>query len=403
MNIMMLSWEFPPRIVGGISPHVYNLSEELAKLGEEVSVITCDYPGAPEFEDINGVHVYRVDSYKSPTTDFESWVYLMNVNMQIKAAKIIGLGKEKVDIIHAHDWLVATSSVSLKHIYRKPLVTTIHSTEYGRRNGIYNDYQRNIHGAEVWLAHEGWRVICCSDYMASEVSYDLGLPRSNIDVIPNGIDINEFTEPYDRNNFRNQFANNDEKLILFVGRLVHEKGVLTLIEAARRVLQNVNAKFIIAGTGYLWDEIMRRTIQMGISNKVYLTGFIDDAKLRLLYRTADVCVVPSLYEPFGIVALEAMAAKTPVVVSGVGGLSEVVENDLTGVVVYPDNPDSLAWGITKVLKDKGYSDWLRANAFKAVAEVYNWRSIGKRTLSFYKRVLKEYQVENWKPTEKFEY
>lgn len=398
MRVLMLSWEFPPRVIGGIAPHVYHLSLELARMGAEVCVVTCDFPGAPDFEEIDGVHVHRVDSYRSPVTDFVSWVLMMNVNLEMHAADIIHSGREEVDVIHAHDWLVAKAAIGLKHIFRKPLVATVHSTEHGRRHGINTDYQRMIHRTEVWLAHEAWRTICCSDYMASHVSYVLGLPRNNIDVIPNGVDLREFTEPYDRASFRNRFAHSSEKLVLFVGRLVYEKGGTVLIEAARKILHNVNAKFIVVGDGYLKDELMRRAWEAGISEKIYFTGFLDERTLRLLYRTADVCVVPSLYEPFSIVALEAMAAETPVVVSGVGGLLEIVEHDRTGVIIYPDNPDSLAWGIMRVLKDEGYANWIRFNAYQKVSEVYDWKRIAERTLSFYDRVLKEYELGSWKPT-----
>ncbi len=397
MRILMLSWEFPPRIVGGISPHVYHLSAELANQGAEVCVVTCDFPGAPDFEVMDGVHVYRVDSYRSPVPDFVSWVLMMNVNLEMCAAEIVNSGREKIDLIHAHDWLVAKAAIGLKHIFRKPMVATIHSTEYGRRNGINTDYQGMINSTEVWLAHEAWRVICCSDYMASQVSHVLGLPRGNIDVIPNGVDLKEFTEPYDRADFRNRFARSDEKLILFVGRLVYEKGGLVLIEAAQKILRSVNAKFIVVGDGYLKDELMRRAWDAGIGGRMYFTGFLDDTTLHFLYRAADVCVVPSLYEPFGIVALEAMAAKTPVVVSGVGGLLEVVEHDKTGVVVYPDNPDSLAWGVLRVLKDVAYADWLQFNAYQKIIEVYDWKRIAERTLPFYERVLGEYEAGSWKP------
>ena len=398
MRVLMLSWEFPPRVIGGISPHVYHLSMELAKLGAEVCVVTCDFPGAPDFEAIDGVHVHRVDSYRSPASDFASWVLMMNVNLEMHAAEIVKSGREKIDLIHAHDWLVATAAIGLKHIFRKPMVATIHSTEQGRRNGINTDYQKMIHRTADWLVHEAWRTICCSDYMASQVSYVLRLPRNNIDVIPNGVDLEEFTGYYDRAGFRNRFVRSDEKLILFVGRLVYEKGGTILIEAAQKILRSVNAKFVVVGDGYLRDELMRRAWDAGIGGKMYFTGFLDEKTLRLLYRTADVCVVPSLYEPFGIVALEAMVARTPVVVSGVGGLLEIVEHDKTGVVIYPDNADSLAWGVIKVLKDESYANWIRSNAYQKIVDVYGWRRIAKRTLRFYERVLGEYEAGGWKPT-----
>lgn len=393
----MLSWEFPPRIVGGIAAHVYDLSLALSNLDTEVYVITCDFPGAKEYEEIDGVHVHRVDSYQFPTPDFASWTFMMNLNMLKQAIGVIKASRGAIDIVHAHDWLVADAAISLKHIFRIPMVATIHSTEYGRRNGIHTDYQRMIHQTEAWLSREAWRIICCSDYMKNHVSSALGFPRENIVIIPNGVDLNKFSEYYDREAFRNQFAGADEKLVLYVGRLVYEKGAHVLVNAISKVLQRVNAKFVIVGEGYLKDSLMKQTWELGLGRRVFFTGFLDDRLVKLLYRTADVCAVPSLYEPFGIVALEAMAAGTPVVTSGVGGLSEVIEHDKTGVIVYPNDPDSLAWGITRVLNDDGYSKRIRDNALEKIKTVYNWHGIAEKTRDSYQGVLEEYVKGSWKP------
>src|SRR3972149_7790590 len=179
----MISWEFPPRTVGGISPHVYNLSRQLASLGVDTLVVTCDFPGAPEREALYGVRVFRVDSYKTPSPDFATWDYLMNVNMQKEASSIINSMGGNVDIIHAHDWLVANAALGLKHMFRVPLVATIHSTEIGRRNGLHTDYERMIHQTENWLAHEAWKTICCSGYMSSQVRWAYGLSEDRLVTI----------------------------------------------------------------------------------------------------------------------------------------------------------------------------------------------------------------------------
>ena len=147
----------------------------------------------------------------------------------------------------------------------------------------------------------------------------------------------------------------EEKIVLFVGRLVYEKGIHVLINAVPKILSKVNAKFIIVGSGYMKEQLLNIVRSMGLEHKVLFEGFMDEATLLKLQRCADVSVVPSLFEPFGIVALEAMAAKSPVVASDTGGLSEIIEHDVTGVKVYPNNPDSLAWGITKVLLDENYA------------------------------------------------
>ncbi|MEM3010721.1 MAG: glycosyltransferase family 4 protein [Candidatus Bathyarchaeia archaeon] len=397
-RVMMLTWEFPPRIVGGISTHVYNLSRNLAQKGLDVYVMTCDFPGAPEFEEVDGVHVVRIDSYKSPSPDFATWIYLMNMNMQKESASMISRLKGKVDLLHAHDWLVANAAIGLKHMFRIPLLVTIHSTEIGRRNGLHTNYERMIHQTESWLCHEAWKVVCCSEYMASHVKWAFGLPQDKVSVIPNGVNVKDFEKTFDKAQFRSKFAYPDEKIVLYVGRLVHEKGVQTLIGAVPKVLARVNAKFVIVGDGYMKNTLMSQVNHMNLSNKVYFTGFIDSESLHALYQCADVCVVPSMYEPFGITALEAMASKTPVVVSDTGGLKEIVEHDKTGVKVFPNNAESLAWGITRVLLDPAYAEWIKSNAFKTVLEKYDWSCIAERTKELYELVYREYQAGSWKPT-----
>ncbi|MCS7115803.1 MAG: glycosyltransferase family 4 protein [Nitrososphaerota archaeon] len=396
ISVMMLTWEFPPRIIGGISPHIHYLSKSLSKENVKVHVVTCDFPGAPQHESIDGVEVYRIDSYRNPSPDFASWVYLMNMNMQKEAAAIVNsLGG--VDIFHAHDWLVAAAGIGLKHVFRRPLIATIHSTEIGRRNGLHSDYERMIHETEAWLTYEAWRVICCSNYMISHVKWAFGLPEDKLVMIPNGVDVNDYDKyaNVDLSNFRRRFALPEEKIVLFVGRLVHEKGVHVLINAAPKILEKVNAKFVVVGNGYMKEPLFALVKNMGLAHKFLFTGFLDDETLRKLQKCADVSVVPSLFEPFGIVALEAMAAKSPVVVSDTGGLSEIVEHDVTGVKVYPDNIQSLAWGVTRVLLDEGYADMLRENAYKKVKSVFNWGKISQQTKNVYKSVLGEYSKTFW--------
>lgn len=397
LSVMMFSWEYPPRIIGGISPHIYYLSKSLARNGVKVYVITCDFPGAPAHEVVDGVEVYRIDSYKNPAPDFATWVYLMNVNMQKEAAAITRSLGGRIDIFHAHDWLVATAGIGLKHVFRKPFFATVHSTEIGRRNGIHSDYERMIHETEAWLTYEAWKVVCCSDYMVQHVKWAFGLPTDKLMMIPNGVN----TEVYKKNEkedlakFRNKYALPEEKIVLFVGRLVYEKGVHVLVNAASKVLEKTNAKFIIVGNGYMKDQLLNIVNSTGLAHKVMFTGFVDDDTLRKLQRCADVSVVPSFFEPFGIVALEAMAARSPVVVSDTGGLSEIVNHDVDGVKVYTGNPDSLAWGITRALTNEQYANTIRKNAYQKILEKYNWEKIGQQTKNLYENVLAEHSKSFW--------
>jgi len=395
LTVMMLTWEFPPRIIGGISPHVYHLSKSLAKNGVKVYIVTCDFPGAPQHEVIDDVEIFRIDSYKNPSPDFATWVYLMNINMQKEAAALMNSLNEKVDIFHAHDWLVANAGIGLKHVFRKPFLATIHSTEVGRRDGIHYDYERMIHETEAWLTYEAWKVICCSNYMVSHVLWAFGVPEDKLVMIPNGVNAQEYSKNSDLNQFRRKFALPNEKIALYVGRLVYEKGIHVFVNAIPKVLERVNAKFIIVGNGYMKEPLSNLVKNIGLAHKVMFTGFVDDETLRNLQKCADVSVIPSLFEPFGIVALEAMAAKSPAVVSDTGGLAEIIEHDMTGVKAYPDNPDSLAWGITKVLLDGNYAETIRNNAYRKVQEKYNWDKISQQTKAVYEAVLKEYSKSPW--------
>jgi glycogen(starch) synthase len=397
LSVMMLSWEFPPRVIGGISPHVYFLSKNLAKNDVKVYVVTCDFPGAPAHETIDGVEVYRVDSYKNPSPDFATWVYLMNLNMQKEAVALAGKLSDKIDVFHAHDWLVATAGIGLKHVFRKPLLVTMHSTEIGRRDGIHTSTEKMIHETEAWLTYEAWKVICCSDYMVSHVKWAFGLPDDKLVMVPNGVNTNvyENIQEQDCKPFRRTFALPEEKLVLFVGRLVYEKGAQVLINAIPKILEKVNAKFVIVGSGYMKDQLSNIVRSMGLEHKVLFTGFADEETLLRLQNCADVSVVPSLFEPFGIVALEAMAAKSPVVVSDTGGLSEIVDHDSTGVKVYPNNPESLAWGITKILLDDNFRNYIRQNAYRKIQEKYDWDKIAQRTKQIYEGVLSEYSKSFW--------
>ncbi len=396
LSVMMLSWEYPPRIIGGISPHIYYLSKSLARNGIKVYVVTCDFPGAPAHEVVDGVEVYRIDSYKNPSPDFATWVYLMNMNMQKEAATITRQLGGKIDVFHAHDWLVATAGIGLKHVFRKPFFATMHSTEIGRRNGIHSGYERMIHETEAWLTYEAWKVICCSDYMVHHVQWAFGLPTDKLVMIPNGVKAEVYTKnDKDLAQFRNKYALPQEKIVLFVGRMVYEKGVHVLVNAAPKVLEKANAKFIIVGNGYMKDQLSTIVNNTGLAHKVMFTGFVDDETLRKLQKCADVSVVPSLFEPFGIVALEAMAAKSPVVVSDTGGLSEIVNHDVDGVKAYTGNPDSLAWGINRVLTDEAYANTLRTNAYRKIQEKYNWDKIAQQTMTMYENILNEYSQSFW--------
>jgi glycogen(starch) synthase len=233
--------------------------------------------------------------------------------------------------------------------------------------------------------------------MVQHVKWAFGLPNDKLVMVPNGVNphIYDGLESQDLTTFRSKYALSEEKIVLYVGRLVYEKGIHILINAVPKVLEKVNAKFVIVGTGYMKEQLSNIVKSMGLDHKVLFTGFEEENNVLKLQKLADVSVVPSLFEPFGIVALEAMAAKSPVVVSDTGGLSEIIDHEKTGVKAYSNNTDSLAWGISKVLIDDNFRTRIRENAYKKILEKYDWDKIAKQTRQMYESVIGEYSKSFW--------
>ena len=383
MKILMLTWEYPPRIVGGIARVVHDLSKRLIKDGHEVTVITYRDGNVPEYENDKGVEVYRVDNYMIHPNNFIDWIMQLNFNMIAKATEVIN--KEGgFDVIHAHDWLVTYAAKSLKQSFNLPMVATIHATEAGRNSGIHDDTQRYINDTEWLLTYEATEVIVNSNYMKGHVQGLFGLPFNKISVIPNGINLNNFTGIERDYDFRRRFAMDNEKIILYVGRLVYEKGVQHLISAMPKILNHYHdSKLVIAGKGGMIDELKSQVDSMGLSNKVYFTGYLNQKEVQKMYKCADVAVFPSTYEPFGIVALEAMLAGIPTVVSDIGGLNEIVEHGVNGMKSYAGNPNSIADSVLSLLFDPQLAMNVTKNAKNKVKEEFNWQKIAQDTHYIY--------------------
>ncbi|MTI80111.1 MAG: glycosyltransferase family 4 protein [Firmicutes bacterium] len=387
MRILMLSWEYPPKSIGGLAQHVYDLSNAMAKQNNEVHIITVGSPDVPDYENVNGVHVYRVTPYQVSSPDFITWVMQLNIAMLEKCLTLVRDMGNSFDIIHAHDWLVAYAARALKHSLNNPMVATIHATEYGRNNGLHNDLQRHISDIEWWLCFEAWRVIVCSQYMQGEVRRVFQVPEDKLEIIPNGVNPDYFI-PRESNTKRTEYAAPNEKIIFYVGRLVREKGVQVLLEAAPKILHyHPNTKFVIAGKGPHTIPLRRLARRLRVDHKVYFTGYVDDKARNSLYQFADVAVFPSLYEPFGIVALEAMAARTPLVVSDTGGLSAIVNHGVNGLKAYVGNANSVADNVLHMLMDPESANRMEKRAYREVVEKYNWSRISRNTVRLYEDVL----------------
>ena len=393
MKILMLTWEYPPRIVGGIARVVHDLSHRLIKDGHEVTVVTYKEGNTPDFEDDKGVKVYRIGNYMINPNNFIDWIMQMNFNLVAKANEIIA--KEgNFDVIHAHDWLVAYAAKTLKNSYGTPIVATIHATEAGRNSGIHDETQRYINDTEWMLTYEASEVIVNSNYMKNELQRLFGLPFEKINVVPNGVNLNLYSGIERDYEFRRQYAADNEKIILFVGRLVYEKGIQHLIAAMPKILEkHHDSKLVIAGKGGMIDELKAQVNAMGISNKVYFTGYLNSKQVVKMYKCADVAVFPSTYEPFGIVALEGMLSGTPVVVSDVGGLNEIVQHGENGMKSYAGNPNSLADSIISLLYDPALCMKVAKNAKAKVKAEYNWQKIAQDTHFAYQKAICETVAE----------
>ncbi|MBF0985568.1 MAG: glycosyltransferase family 4 protein [Clostridiales bacterium] len=384
MKILMLTWEYPPRVVGGISKVVYDLSHKMVKEGNEVTVVTYkDGDNVKYYENDKGVEVYRVDNYMIRPNNFIDWIMQLNFNMITKANEIINKNG-KFDVIHAHDWLVAYSAKSIKESYNIPLISTIHATESGRNSGIHDETQRYINDSEWMLTYESSEVIVNSNYMKNEVQRLFGLPYDKINVIPNGVNLQLFSNVNVDYDFRRQYAMDNEKIILYVGRLVYEKGIQNLIAAMPKILDRYHdSKLIICGRGGMIDDLREQVKYLGIDNKVYFAGYCDSKKMQKMYKCADVAVFPSTYEPFGIVAIESMLSGTPTIVSDVGGLNEIVEHGVTGMKSYAGNANSIADSVLALLFDPKLCANISQNAIKKVKENYNWAKITDNTYYVY--------------------
>jgi glycogen(starch) synthase len=385
-RVLILSWEYPPLIEGGLARHVRKLAEQLVAVqGVEVHVLTRGDERMPAEDELEGVFVHRVREPTRPRDlgEFVTWVEHMNADM---LAAGVELGDRfDFDLVHGHDWLVAVAGDHLANRFRCPLVVTIHATEYGRHQGWVDAHpQSHIHGVERWMANRADRVITCSHYMREHVADIYGLEESRVTVIPNGIDPLDLQPVDDLDRLRAQFAAPDERLVVLVGRLVYEKGFQLALEALPGLIERLgDVRFLVAGSGTHEQELRRQAAELGLDAHGTFLGWIGDDVLHSLYRIADLCVIPSIYEPFGLVALEAMASGCPCIVADTGGLREIVpEDERVGLRFNGGDAEHLATMVERLLTDDDLRDRLVAEASEHVLS-FDWADVARQTSALY--------------------
>jgi glycogen synthase len=390
VNVLILTWEYPPLIEGGLARHVRKVAEGLVDCGIEVHVLTRGGEESPSEEEVAGVRIHRVLEPKRPSDlgEFVAWVERMNSDM---LAAGVDLGDRiDFDVVHGHDWLVAMAGDHLARRFNAPLVTTIHATEHGRHQGWVDKHpQSYIHGVERWVTNRADRVIACSVYMREQIADIFGVDDERITVIPNGIDPGDL-RPVDEPELRRlraEFAAEDERLVLLIGRLVYEKGFQLALDAMPAVIERApKTRFLVAGSGTHEEELRRQASELGLMEHGTFLGWIGDDVLHSLYRIADVCVVPSIYEPFGLVALEAMASGCPCIVADTGGLREVVPHEEAGLRFTARDHSDLAEVAVRVLTDMDLRNRLVAEAHDHVLR-FDWADVAAATCELYEELV----------------
>ncbi|AOW94455.1 glycogen synthase [Rhodococcus sp. WMMA185] len=387
---MIVSWEYPPVVVGGLGRHVHHLAAELAAAGHEVVVLSrrpsgtdaSTHPTVTHIEE--GVLVVAVAEDPAHFVfgeDMLAWTLAMGHAM-VRAGVALhkpGIGEGwQPDVVHAHDWLVAHPAIALAEFYDVPLVSTLHATEAGRHSGwVSGRINRQVHSVEWWLANESDALITCSASMQDEVTTLYGPQLPPITVIRNGIDLTAW-------NFRERAPRSGPPRLLFVGRLEYEKGIQDAIAALPRIRRShPGTTLSIAGEGTQFDWLRQLARTHRVARSVNFLGNLDHIELLGWLHGADAIVLPSRYEPFGIIALEAAAAGTPLVASTAGGLGEAVVDGETGMSFQPGDVAGLTSAVRETLDDPAATQQRAVAARDRLTADFDWHKVADETVQVY--------------------
>jgi len=393
----MLSWDFPPRETGGTAAHVAGLSRALAGHGHDVVVLTTAHPRADRDAEARGpVRVMRgvVDLPWLPKTDPVSRTASANHAMVKLGADLPArLDGWRPDVVHGHDWRMGWAADALSSIFDVPFILTMHGTERVRHGGqLPAGTPTDINSIEWWLAFQADRLVSPTKFMVDQLITGFELPPEQVARVPNGIDPDRW-KPIsgDGGGTDRDEAAARKPLVLSWGRVQFEKGFQVLARSMATVRARVpGVECTIAGRGSYQPELQAQIDVEGVSDIVRIAGFVDDGELRELTRRAGCVVIPSLYEPFGLVALEALAAGAPLIVARTGGLAELIEGTDAGLTFEPGRPDDLANCIERVLTDPLLAAELTRNARELIDRKYSWQAIAESTAHVYATAMSEH-------------
>jgi len=408
LRIGFFVWEYPPALVGGLGTYAEYITREYVSMGNDVTVFTLNPGNLKTREIMKGVEVHRplvadasnvfpmfvVDDLKKWGTNIRMFndIFIYNI---LSASKFINsmLKKEGLnyDVVCVHDWLSSVAGLMVKNATSVPVAFHVHSTEWGRAGGP---------GSEV-VSHLEWatsqkvdKIVTVSHAMREDLVRH-GWPNSKISVVWNGVDPKQYSPdvcgPEEVEAIRSRYKiRSDEKMILFLGRLTWVKGVTNLVQAMPMVLSEYpKTKLVILGKGEQQNDIVETAERLGISSNVSCRfEFVPEKERILHYAASDVCIFPSVYEPFGIVSLEAMSMCKPIIVGAqgtVGFREQVVPYgpDQNGVHVNGGSAADIAWGIKEVLCDPERAKKWGESGRKRVLQYFTWREAAKQTLQIY--------------------
>ena len=383
----MLTWEYPPHITTGLAKHVVELVSQLSqkKLHDGpvlVDVLTPRFADAPAVEQVSPtLTIYRIDI---PSNDGYSLTSTIPSNALLTEQIDDLVQRRHYDLVHIQGWRFATIGIGIKHQYGLPLIATFHLLERMRHQQSPPDEIIQIENLERDIANEAAQFIVCSQFMRQELRTHLGISNENIQVIANGVKVNTGEEcpPEKQNILRQQHAPQEQKLLLFVGSTILEKGLSVLIRAMPHILtDHPGTRLLVAGKQS--DQLLPFAYELHVDDAIDFLGYVNDRRRDCLYQTVDAMIIPSLYEPFGMVALEAMALGCNVIASKIGGLGEVVKNMENGLTIHPNDPQSIAEAVNRLFADPAAAQQRRARALDEIHTFYRWDRIAGQTVEAY--------------------
>lgn len=393
MRVLIVTWEYPPVVIGGLGRHVHALARRLAAAGHDVRVL-CRQPGGTDAathptsaESADGVRVLRVaedPAHLEFERDMVAWTLAMSHAMVRAVPR--WLDGWRPDVVHAHDWLVAHAAIGVAELLDVPLVATLHATEAGRHAGwLSGVVSQQVHSVEWWLAQRADALIACSEAMRAEVSGLFDRDPDEIHVLHNGIEPRRWrVRRGEVDAARTHHAPDGAPLLLYFGRLEYEKGVHDLIAALPRIRRaHPGTRLLVAGAGTQLEFLLEQTRAHRVRRAVRLLGHLPDRELATLLAAVDTVVLPSRYEPFGMVALETAAAGAPLVASTAGGLGEVVRDGVTGLSFEPADVAGIAAAVVTVLGDPAAAARRARTARARLRSEFDWDRIAAATAEVY--------------------